>query len=72
MLVPVVAVRETVPRPPKVISETLSNDSGKYRWTQNTLKNPTGMFCNDPGDGGSLMLIEVARMSLRRTAIRGD
>jgi len=34
--VPVVAVRETIPRPAKGISETLNNDSGTCRWTQNT------------------------------------
>jgi hypothetical protein len=33
------------------------------------LKNLTGMFWNDPGDGGSLMLIEVGGMSIRRNAI---
>jgi hypothetical protein len=33
------------------------------------LNNLTGMFWNDPGDGGSLMLIEVGGMSIRRNAI---
>jgi hypothetical protein len=44
MRVPVVAVRETVPRLAEAISETLSNDSDICWWMQNPVKNPTGLF----------------------------
>ena len=64
--------RAVLPSQDKLDKSSSNIHSKDVHAIKDELKNLTGMFWNDPGDVGSLMIIEVGGMSLRRNEIGND